>query len=75
MLLGADTLVPVSQNILDLVKQRFGTTPLMWGRYFKRPDFAEDFQPAAENTYMAGWVDGFREWNTRVMGSECCGTR
>jgi hypothetical protein len=31
-------------------------------------------QPA-ENTYMAGWVDGFREWNTRVMGSECCGTR
>jgi len=32
-------------------------------------------QPAAETTYMAGWVDGFREWNTRVMGSECCGTR
>ena len=31
--------------------------------------------PAAENTYMAGWVDGFREWNRRVMGSECCGTR
>ena len=31
-------------------------------------------QPA-EATYMAGWVDGFREWNTRVMGSECCGTR
>lgn len=30
-------------------------------------------QPA-ENQYMAGWVDGFREWNTRVMGSECCGT-
>ena len=28
----------------------------------------------AENQYMAGWVDGFREWNTRVMGSECCGT-
>jgi hypothetical protein len=24
---------------------------------------------------MAGWVDGFREWNTRVMGSECCGSR
>ncbi len=31
-------------------------------------------QPA-ENLYMAGWVDGFREWNTRVMGSECCGSR
>ena len=29
----------------------------------------------AEAPYMAGWVDGFREWNTRVMGSECCGTR
>ncbi|MFN2644469.1 MAG: DUF2799 domain-containing protein [Burkholderiales bacterium] len=30
---------------------------------------------AAEVPYMAGWVDGFREWNTRVMGSECCGSR
>jgi Protein of unknown function (DUF2799) len=29
---------------------------------------------AAESTYLAGWVDGYREWNTRVMGSECCGT-
>ena len=28
----------------------------------------------SQNQYMAGWVDGFREWNTRVMGSECCGT-
>ena len=53
MLLGADTLVPVSQDILDLVKERFGTTPLMWGRYFKRPDFAEDFQPAAESAILA----------------------
>jgi hypothetical protein len=35
---------------------------------------AHGVQPA-EPTYMAGWVDGFREWNTRVMGSECCGTR
>jgi len=31
-------------------------------------------EPSSER-YMAGWVDGFREWNTRVMGSECCGTR
>jgi uncharacterized protein DUF2799 len=30
---------------------------------------------AQEPAYMAGWVDGFREWNTRVMGSECCGSR
>jgi hypothetical protein len=28
-------------------------------------------QPA-EPTYMAGWVDGYREWNKRVSGSECC---
>ena len=28
---------------------------------------------ASEQRYMLGWVDGFREWNTRVMGSECCG--
>ena len=53
MLLGADTLVPISQNILDSVKQRFGAMPLMWGRYFKRPDFAEDYQPAAENPILA----------------------
>ena len=26
----------------------------------------------AEQTYMAGWVDGYREWNKRVTGSECC---
>jgi hypothetical protein len=31
-------------------------------------------QPSAESTYMAGWVDGYREWNTRVMGSDCCST-
>ncbi len=30
---------------------------------------------APEATYMAGWVDGYREWNTRVHGSECCGSR
>jgi hypothetical protein len=30
---------------------------------------------AAQAPYMAGWVDGYREWNTRVMGSECCGSR
>ena len=30
---------------------------------------------ASEADYMHGWVDGYREWNTRVHGSECCGTR
>jgi hypothetical protein len=30
---------------------------------------------AQEPTYMAGWIDGHREWTRRVMGSECCGTR
>ena len=28
---------------------------------------------ASESRYMVGWVDGYREWNTRVSGSECCG--
>jgi hypothetical protein len=32
---------------------------------------AHGVQPA-EPTYMAGWVDGYREWNKRVSGSECC---
>jgi hypothetical protein len=27
----------------------------------------------SESRYMVGWVDGYREWNTRVSGSECCG--
>ncbi len=45
MLLGADTLVPVTPDIVEMVRQRFGAMPLMWGRYFKRPDFAEDYQP------------------------------
>ena len=25
-----------------------------------------------EERYLAGWVDGYREWNNRVMGSDCC---
>lgn len=28
-------------------------------------------QPS-EKDYLAGWVDGYREWATRVSGSECC---
>ena len=27
---------------------------------------------ASEADYLRGWVDGYREWNTRVSGSECC---
>ncbi len=30
---------------------------------------------SANKDYLAGWVDGYREWNTRVSGSECCGAR
>ena len=30
---------------------------------------------ASTDDYMRGWVDGYREWNTRVRGSECCGSR
>lgn len=64
-LLAADTLVPVShvangRNVVDLVRDRFGTTPVCWGRYFKRPGFAEDFQPALENAI-------FREHGIRLL--------
>lgn len=48
MILGADTLVPVTDAIAAMVRKRFGSTPLFWGRYFKRPGFAEDFQADAE---------------------------
>lgn len=27
---------------------------------------------AVEQSYMAGWVDGYREWTRRVMGADCC---
>ena len=30
---------------------------------------------ASESDYMRGWVDGYREFNTKMSGSECCGTR
>jgi len=53
MLLGADTLVPVTQDLVEMVRQRYGAMPLMWGRYFKRPDFAEDYQQAAEGPVLA----------------------
>ena len=29
---------------------------------------------APEPTYMAGWVDGHREFEHRMSGSECCGS-
>lgn len=50
MILGADTLVPVTNAIVAKVRTRYGgLTPLFWGRYFKKPDFAQDYQPALEN--------------------------
>lgn len=51
-LLAADTFVPVSADLVKLVRDRFGSTPLFWGRYFKKPDFAEDYQPAKENPVL-----------------------
>ncbi|HXU42394.1 MAG TPA: hypothetical protein VN675_08725 [Burkholderiales bacterium] len=27
---------------------------------------------ASQADYMRGWVDGYREFNTRMTGSECC---
>ena len=57
-LLGADTLVPVSQDVsgtsvIDLVRKRFGAMPLFWGRYFKRPDSTDEYQPSVENPILA----------------------
>jgi hypothetical protein len=49
VILGADTLVPVTDEIVKRVRDRFGSTPRFWGRYFKRPGFAQDYQPALEN--------------------------
>jgi len=57
-LLGADTLVPVThrvdgRSVVDLVREHYGgATPLFWGRYFKRPGFAEDYQAAAESAVL-----------------------
>lgn len=54
MTLGADSLVPVTQSLVDAVQQRFGAVPAFWGRYFKKPGFAQDYQPAAENPVLRG---------------------
>ena len=49
-LLAADTLVPVTQKIVDQVRKRYdGRAAAFWGRYFKKPGFEEDYQPAKEN--------------------------
>jgi hypothetical protein len=50
MILGADTLVPVTNEIVSMVRDRFGAAPAFWGRYFKRPGFAQDYQPSIENS-------------------------
>lgn len=49
MILGADTLVPVTDDLVAKVRTRFGSAPLFWGRYFKKPGFAQDYQPQLEN--------------------------
>lgn len=48
-ILGADTLVPVTSEIVAMIRERFGSVPRFWGRYFKRPGFAQDYQPQIEN--------------------------
>ncbi len=53
MLLGADTLVPVTDALVAKVRAQFGQPPIFWGRYFKKPDFPEDYQPAIENVVFA----------------------
>lgn len=60
-MLAADTLLPVTQQLVETVRTRFGgVTPVFWGRYFKRPGFAQDFQPAAESAV-------FRANNIRLL--------
>ena len=48
-ILGADTLVPVTNEIVDMVRDKYGSVPRFWGRYFKKPGFAQDYQPQIEN--------------------------
>jgi len=47
--------------------------PLMWGRYFKRPDFAEDYQQAAEGPILA--ANGIRllPIDAHRRGEDRCG--
>jgi hypothetical protein len=78
MILGADTLVPVTQDIVDLVRNRYGTTPLFWGRYFKRPGFAQDYQPSTENAvFDANHIRllPIARQTTRVAGSAADGAQ
>jgi hypothetical protein len=51
-ILGADTLVPVTGEIVAMVRGRFGSPPRFWGRYFKRPGFAQDYKPDIENRVL-----------------------
>lgn len=51
--LGADTLIPVTQTLVDAVVRHYGgQQPAFWGRYFKRRGFAQDYQPAQENAIL-----------------------
>ena len=51
--LAADTLVPVTQPLVDAVTKHYGgRQPAFWGRYFKRPGFEQDYQPAEENAVL-----------------------
>jgi hypothetical protein len=80
-LLAADTLVPVShvaggKSVVDITRNKLGTTPVFWGRYFKRPGFPEDFQPALENAVFR--ANGIRllpiaRQTTRVNGTAVTG--
>lgn len=72
VILGADTLVPVTDAIVGMVRKRFGSTPLFWGRYFKRPGFEQDYQRQSENRVFT--ANGIRllpiaRQTNRVAGS------
>lgn len=52
-LLGADTLIPVTEQLVETVRKHLKTTPVFWGRYFKRPGFEQDYQPSTESAVFA----------------------
>lgn len=52
-ILGADTLANVTNDLVGQVRDRYGAAPRFWGRYFKQPGFAQDYQPAIENPVFA----------------------
>ncbi|WP_437623912.1 hypothetical protein [Sorangium sp. So ce1151] len=72
---GVDSVAPVTQAAVDLVKQSFGVTPVFWGRYFSTTTTGGtgEFHHRTENAILraAGIrVAPLARQTTRVGGSE-----